>query len=52
MAKLRAMKKDKNRLLFYTNMDAGHGGASARYKQYEEMALQFAFLIDLAGVRR
>jgi oligopeptidase B len=51
VAKLRAVNKDSNRLLLYTNMDAGHGGASARYKRYEELALQYAFLLDLAGVR-
>lgn len=52
VAKLRTMKTDKNRLFFYTNMDAGHGGASARYKKYEEVALQYSFLLDLAGASR
>ena len=52
LAKLRAMKTDSNRLLMYTNMDAGHGGASARYKRYEEVALQYAFLLDLAGAKK
>jgi oligopeptidase B len=51
VAKLRAMKKDNNRLVLYTNVDAGHGGASARYKKYEETALMHAFLLDLAGIR-
>ncbi|MBC7925117.1 MAG: S9 family peptidase [Bryobacteraceae bacterium] len=49
VAKLRAMKTDSNSLYLYTNMDAGHGGASARYKRYEEIALQYAFLLTLAG---
>ena len=31
VAKLRAMKTDKNVLLLKTNMGAGHGGASGRY---------------------
>ena len=35
-----------------TNMDAGHGGASGRYKRYRETALDYAFLLDLAGVRQ
>ena len=30
-------------------MDAGHGGASGRYKRYRETALHYAFLLDLAG---
>jgi oligopeptidase B len=52
VAKLRATKTDKNRLFMYTNMEAGHGGASARYKKYEEVALQYAFLLDLAGIQK
>jgi oligopeptidase B len=48
VARLRAMKTDDNRLLLKTNMEAGHGGASGRYRQYEDTAFQWAFLIDLA----
>jgi oligopeptidase B len=33
-------------------MDAGHGGASARYKRYEEIALQYGFVLDLAGLKQ
>jgi oligopeptidase B len=51
VAKLRAMKTDDHRLLLKTNMDAGHGGASGRYKQYEETAYNYAFILDLAGVK-
>ncbi|MXY24023.1 MAG: S9 family peptidase [Acidobacteria bacterium] len=40
---------DGRRLLLRTNTDAGHGGASGRYRQYREVALQYAFLLDLAG---
>ena len=49
VAKLRALKTDDNLLLLRTEMDAGHGGASGRYKRYRELALQYAFLLDLAG---
>ncbi len=52
VAKLRAMKTDRNRLLLRTKMEAGHGGVSGRYKQYHEKAFVFAFLLDLAGVRQ
>ena len=31
-------------------MDAGHGGASGRYRQYRELALQYGFLLDVAGL--
>jgi oligopeptidase B len=50
VAKLRAMKTDDNRLLLKTNMEAGHGGASGRYKRYEEIAFQYAFMLDLLGI--
>ena len=48
VAKLRAVKTDDHILLLKTNMDAGHSGASGRYRRYREYALQYAFLIDLA----
>ena len=50
VAKLRALKTDNHRLLLKTNMEAGHGGASGRFKRYEETAMIYAFLLDLANV--
>ena len=50
VAKLRAVKTDANPLLLKTNMDAGHGGVSGRYRQYRETALQYAFLLAEAGL--
>jgi oligopeptidase B len=50
-AKLRALKTDRNRLLLKTNMDAGHGGASGRFKRHRETAFSYAFLLDLAGIK-
>jgi len=50
VAKLRSMKTDKNMLLLHTNMDAGHGGQSGRFRRYRETALEFAFLLNLAGI--
>jgi oligopeptidase B len=50
VAKLRAMKTDDHRLLLKTNMDAGHGGASGRFKRHHETAFSYAFLLDLAGM--
>ena len=49
VAKLRALRTDNHMLVLKTNMDAGHGGSSARYERYRETALQYAFLIDRAG---
>ncbi len=49
VAKLREMKTDDNILLMHTNMDAGHGGASGRFESIKEIALEYAFILDLAG---
>ena len=49
VAKLREVKTDQNPLLLHTNMEAGHGGASGRYQRYKETAMEYAFLLDLAG---
>lgn len=47
VAKLREMKTDNNVLLFKTDMEAGHGGASGRFKRLKEDALEYAFFLDL-----
>lgn len=47
VAKLRDLKTDNNLLLLHTNMSAGHGGASGRFKVHKETALDYAFLINL-----
>lgn len=50
VAKLRELKTDKNIILFKTNMDAGHGGASGRFDYLKDIALQYAFLFALEGI--
>ncbi|GAB4244509.1 MAG: oligopeptidase B [Ekhidna sp.] len=50
VAKLRDMKTDNNVLMLDTDMEAGHGGASGRFKRYKTTALQYAFLLDLEGI--
>ena len=47
VAKLREYKTDDNVLLFKTDMEAGHGGASGRFKRIHDTALQYSFFIDL-----
>ncbi|MCL2064023.1 MAG: S9 family peptidase [Candidatus Cloacimonetes bacterium] len=49
VAKLREFKTDDNLLLLYTNMDAGHSGASGRFEQYRQVVLQYAFLCKIMG---
>lgn len=46
-AKLRAMKTDNNPLYLKTEMDYGHGGASGRFEGYKEVALEYAFMLDV-----
>lgn len=50
VAKLRELKTDNNKLLFHTNMEAGHGGASGRFEALKEVAEEYAFLLDLEGI--
>jgi len=50
VAKLRALKTDKNPLLLHVDMEAGHGGKSGRFQRYRETAMEFAFLLSQAGV--
>ncbi|MBX2932101.1 MAG: S9 family peptidase [Chitinophagaceae bacterium] len=52
VAKLRAMKTDKNLLLLHTNMDFGHGGASGRFDYLKDVALSYAFLLALEGISK
>jgi oligopeptidase B len=51
VAKLREKKTDNNKLLFKVDMQAGHGGASGRYKSIKDRALHYAFFIELANGR-
>jgi oligopeptidase B len=52
VAKLRAVKTDKNVLYLDTNMEAGHGGASGRFEALKELAKEFAFLLDLEKISK
>jgi len=48
VAKLRELKTDDRLLLLCTDMDAGHGGKSGRFRSYEGVAMVYSFLIALA----
>lgn len=52
VAKLRAYKTDSNLLFLDTNMETGHGGASGRFEALKEVAKEFAFLLDLEGIKK
>ena len=49
VAKLRELKTDDNILLLKTQMDFGHSGASGRFEGLKEVALEYAFILNLAG---
>ncbi len=51
VAKLREMKTDDNILIMDVNMTAGHGGASGRFERLRTTALEYAFMLDLEGIR-
>jgi oligopeptidase B len=52
VAKMRDMKTGDNIFLLWTNLDYGHGGASGRFKRYKEVAMEYAFLLDLLGIEQ
>ncbi|MGL5391073.1 MAG: prolyl oligopeptidase family serine peptidase, partial [Shewanella sp.] len=57
VAKLREVqnkwyKLDDKVLLFDVNMDAGHGGKSGRYRQYQDTAQEYAFFLSLLGITK
>ena len=49
VARLRAMKTNDSRVLLVTRMSAGHFGAAGRFESLDEVALIYAFAIDIAG---
>ncbi len=51
VAKLRELKTDDNILLLRTNMKTGHGGASGRFESIREDAQEYAFILDLEGIK-
>ncbi len=52
VAKLRDIKTDDNMLLLHTNMETGHSGATGRFKRYEEVAMEYAYLLMLENRMR
>jgi len=50
VARLRRRKTDDRPVLLRVNMEAGHGGKSGRFQRYREIAEEYAFLLDQAGL--
>ena len=50
-ARLRDRKTDKNLLLLKTDMETGHGGKSGRFEALKLTAFEYAFMLDLEGIK-
>jgi oligopeptidase B len=50
VARLRTLDTAAAPVVFRTNMDAGHGGKSGRFRRYREQAEMYAFMLDQLGV--
>ncbi|RYE72432.1 MAG: S9 family peptidase, partial [Oxalobacteraceae bacterium] len=51
VAKLRDDNTGTQPVVFRTNMEAGHGGKSGRFRRYRELAESYAFVLDQLGVK-
>jgi oligopeptidase B len=51
VAKLRTYHQGSNLILLHTNMDTGHSGASGRFEPLKEIAMEYAFLFMLEGIK-
>ncbi len=48
VSRLREHQQDHRPMLLWTNMEAGHGGATGRFERLNEVARIYAFLLDRA----
>ncbi len=51
-ARLRRLKTDSNPLLLKIDLSSGHGGPSGRFSHLREIALEYAFLLDVLGIKK
>ena len=50
VARLRDLDQGQQPVVFRTNMDAGHGGKSGRFRRYRELSEMYAFMLDQLGL--
>ena len=50
VARLRDLNTSSDPVVFRTNMEAGHGGKSGRFRRYREQAEMYSFMFDQLGV--
>lgn len=51
VARLRALKTDKNPLYLKTDMSTGHSGKTGRFERLKDVALEYSFMFDLLGIK-
>ena len=51
VARLRDVDTGDGPIVFRTNMEAGHGGKSGRFRRFREQAEMYAFMLDQLGVK-
>jgi len=51
VARLRDLDTGNGPIVFRTNMEAGHGGKSGRFRRFREQAEMYAFMLDQLGVK-
>lgn len=51
VARLRATKTGDSKLYFSTDMGAGHAGLAGRYQRLKETAMEYAFVLDVLGMK-
>mgnify|MGYP002651477127 CR=1 FL=1 len=51
VARLRDLNTSDYPIVFRTNMEAGHGGKSGRFRRYREQAEMYSFMLDQLGVK-
>ena len=51
VAKLRDHQTGASPILLHTDLDVGHGGKSGRFKQYWDIVLEYAFILDVTNKR-
>jgi oligopeptidase B len=49
VAKLRTLDTSASPVLLRVNMEAGHGGRSGRFTRLEQVALEYAFILQQLG---
>jgi oligopeptidase B len=50
VARLRDHNTAATDILLHTHLEAGHSGTSGRMRRLRDVALGYAFLLDLAGI--